>query len=161
MEIRRYDPPDRPVLEKLMMELQQHIADLDPHKRNRPASDFDVSAYVTHMLTDVEREQGRIMVADLDGVPVGFIVGTIPAPDKEDLLDHYPSKEGKIDELIVSAEHRGKDIGKLLVKAMEDYLQEQGCEYIRVGVFAPNTSAHRFYEKCGYTDRYTEVLKKL
>ena len=44
---------------------------------------------------------------------------------------------------------------------MEEEFRTQGCEGIRVGCFAPNTDTHAFYEKCGYVDRYIEMLKKL
>lgn len=47
------------------------------------------------------------------------------------------------------------------MEAMEEYFREQECEFVRVSCFAPNTDAHRFYEKSGYEDRNIEMVKRL
>ncbi len=144
-----------------MTALQQYIADIDPLKRNRQASDFDVAVYIEKLLQRVERENGVILVATDGDIPIGFIAGTIPGQDENDLLDHYPTREGTILELIVSTEQRGKNVGKQLMEELENHFRQHGCDSVRVGCFAPNTGAHGFYEKFGYDDRYIEMLKKL
>ncbi|MBU2213806.1 GNAT family N-acetyltransferase [Patescibacteria group bacterium] len=145
----------------MMVSLQQHIADIDPLKRNRQAVDFDAALYVETLLKRVERENVVILVASEEDIPMGFIAGTIPEQDENDLLDHYPTREGTILELIVSTEQRGKSIGRQLMEELENHFRQHGCGSVRVGCFAPNTGAHGFYEKCGYDDRYIEMLKKL
>ena len=42
-------------------------------------------------------------------------------------------------------------------RALEDWLREQGCRWIRLGVVEGNARAERFWEKCGYR----EVRKRL
>lgn len=152
---------DRPSLLLLMTELQEYLASLDSLHRLKTTEDFDAETYLDYLFADLERDNGSFFVADEDGSVLGFIAGSIPAEDPEDLLDHYPAREGKIHELVVSEGHREKGIGRLLMEKMEQQFRSQGCEYIRVGCFTPNTGAHRFYEKYGYADRYTEMLKKL
>ncbi len=161
MTIREYISTDLPAIGQLTIELQQHIVEMDPEKLNRAASAFDADAYIDCLLNRLVKENGKLIVAEEGGTVRGFIAGTIPPQEQDDLLDHYPVKEGRIDELIVAEEFRGRNIGGLLMEAMESYFHEEGCEYIRTGVFAPNISAHRFYEKQGYEDRYIEMLKKL
>lgn len=142
-----------------MTELQSHFAPLDPLHRVRTASDFDAKAYIDQLLSMLQRESGSLFVAEENDALLGFVAGSIPE-DAEDLLDHYPAKEGKLHELVVFEAHREKGIGRLLMEKLEEQLRSQGCEYIRVGCFVPNTGARAFYEKCGYTDRYVEMLKK-
>lgn len=152
---------DRPALLQRMTELQEHLASLDPLHRLKISDEFDAESYLDHLFADLERDNGSFFVAEENGSVLGFIAGSIPAEDSEDLLDHYPAKEGKILELVVSESHRGKGIGRMLVEKLEEELRSQGCIYVRVGCFAPNVDTHTFYEKSGYTDRYVEMLKQL
>ncbi len=144
-----------------MVALQRHIAQIDPLKRQRSVSDFDATAYIDHLLQRIESANGVLLVALEAEVPVGFVAGIIPVETESDLLEHYPTKEGTIVELVVTEEQRGKNIGSDLLKAVEEYFKQEGCDSIRVGCFSPNTGAHMFYEKCGYSDRYIEMLKSL
>ncbi len=161
MHIRQYYPKDRLELESLMIGLQQYIADIDPLKRNRSSSDFDCTGYFDYLLSQIENENGSIFVAEDEGIPVGFVAGTVQPDSKSESLGHYPTKEGQVVELIVSEKQRGKQIGKALMEKVETYLKSVGCDSVRVGCFAPNRGAHAFYEKCGYSDRYIEMLKVL
>ncbi|MDO8648691.1 MAG: GNAT family N-acetyltransferase [Candidatus Peregrinibacteria bacterium] len=159
--IRPYMADDHPVLVEFMIELQGHIASLDPLGRVRSSQDFDAEVYLEHLLSLLKSESGFLFIAEEYEALLGFIAGSIPKDAEEDLLDHYPVREGKIHELAVSESHREKGIGRLLMEKIEEQFRSQGCEYIRVGCFAPNTGAHAFYKKNGYDDRYTEMLKRL
>lgn len=159
--IRQYRAEDRPAILPLMAELQEHIAKIDPLRRIKVSSDFDTEAYVDHLLSVLSRENGLLLIAEEAGILFGFIAGSVPVDTEEDLLDHYPAKEGKIHELVVSEKYREKGIGKLLMEKMEQSFRDQGCTYVRVGCFAPNMGTHAFYEKCDYIDRYIEMLKQL
>lgn len=159
--IRAYAPADRDVLLQLMTELQEHLSTMDPLKRIRSIENFDAAQYIDHLLEKVRHDKGKIFVAEEQDILLGFIAGTIPNEDPDDALDHYPAKEGNIIELVVSQKHRGRGAGRALMEKMETYFRGKNCEYIRVGCFAPNTGTHAFYEKCGYADRYLEMLKKI
>ena len=161
VDIRPYHSEDRSALLQLMTELQNHLAAIDPLHRLKNIDDFDVEAYVDHLLLQMKEEHGVILIAKEEDVVVGFIVGSIPSASEDDDLDHYSAMEGKVDELVVSEQHRGKHVGRELMKKLEQHFQKNGCEFIRVGCFAPNLGTHAFYEKCGYNDRYIEMLKKI
>jgi len=161
IDIRPHHSTDQSALLQLMAELQEHLSAMDPLKRIRNIEDFDGAKYIDHLLEKVRHDKGEIFVAEEQDKLLGFIAGTIPNEDPDDALDHYPAKEGNIIELVVSQKHRGQGAGRALMEKMETYFREKNCEYIRVGCFAPNTGTHVFYEKCSYTDRYTEMLKKL
>ncbi len=159
LTVQTLSPADHPSIVLLMRELQEHLASIDPLKRIRSLPDFDAEAYVDHLLEQV-KEKGVVLLARDEDAVIGFIAGTIPSEDPDDKLDHYSSKEGKIIELVVSQKYRGQGAGRMLMEKIEEYFRDNGCEYIRVGCFAQNTGTHVFYEKCGYGDRYIEMLKK-
>lgn len=159
--IRQYRQEDCDNVERLIVQLQETIASIDPFHRQKTGSDFDVKAYMKKTLERVEDECGAIFVAESDGKIVGCIIGCIPEPSEEDLLESHPVKEGMILELIVAEESRRSGLGSELMNAMETYFKKSGCIFVRVACFAPNVDAHRFYKKCGYGDRNIDMLKKL
>ncbi len=159
--IRPYLASDIKAVTALISELQDHIAMLDIHKRNRPAKEFDAKKYIDLLLEKISTQNGIILIAEEVEKIVGCIVGMIPATSEEDLLEEYPSREGRILELIVQENQRGKKIGAALLEAMEGFFRKEKCDFVRTGVFAPNVRAHEFYKKYGYEDRYLDVLKKI
>lgn len=56
-----------------------------------------------------------------------------------------------IDDLCVNKTCRGQHIGTALYKAVTEYAREKGCYNLTLNVWSCNTSAMRFYEKCGFT----------
>ena len=161
MRIRPYEPDDRNELERLVATLQEHVASLDPQGIYRPKATFDVARYADFFLAKVREREGTVLVAEKNGVILGYVAGTVVPETPEYLLDHQPGKEGYVNELIVDTAHRGKRGGSRLMSAMEGALRAKGCAFVRVGCFVPNRSAHDFYRRCGYTDRHIELLKRL
>lgn len=140
-------------------ELQQYIASLDELKRTRLSADFDGEAYVSRLLEKVQEQQGTIYLADNGGRIVGCVAGIISERNKDDALEAYPSKDGRILELYVQSGHRGQKIGVRLMQAVEQYFREHGCVGCHVDCFAPNVDAHKFYVSLGYVDRLISLLK--
>ena len=161
IDIRPYHSEDRSAISQLMTELQGHVVALDPLHRLKTVEDFDAETYVDHLLLQMKEVHGIILIAKEEDEIIGFVVGSIPPASEGENLDHYAAIEGKIDELVVSEKHRGKHVGLELIRELEQHFQKNGCEFIRVGCFAPNVGTHAFYEKCGYNDRYIEMLKKI
>jgi ribosomal protein S18 acetylase RimI-like enzyme len=89
----------------------------------------------------------HILVAEVDGSPVGFI--TFSA--RQTILHRSPS--GLIDELAVSAAHRGRGVGKQLVLAAIATCKEIGCCEVEVSTEKTNTEARELYRKCGFVER--------
>ncbi len=159
--VRPERPEDQHALEVLMIELQDHIASLDFLGRNRPAVSFDVQAYFKNLRDTLRKGDGRIFVAESNGSITGFVAGSVTETSSQDLLEAFPSRDGKVHELIVASGERGRGIGARLMQTVEEYFKEHGCKFMKVGCFAPNTSAHDFYKRCGFKDRYTEMIKEV
>ena len=73
--------------------------------------------------------------------------------------DFKAPKRGRITELVVAKEYRGKHIGKKLLESMRDYLKSIGCEKIMIAVFGYNKNAIKFYEKNGYHMRMIDMIE--
>ena len=54
-----------------------------------------------------------------------------------------------IDDLCVDEYKRGMHVGKSLYDYVVSYAKAQGCYNLTLNVWSCNTSAMRFYEKCG------------
>jgi ribosomal protein S18 acetylase RimI-like enzyme len=160
IQIRTYEEKDRTALIYCIGQLQDHIASLDPLHRIRPLKDFDCDAYLKRTFEEVKKHNGIIYLAEDENEIVGCVVGIILQPDSEN-LEGFPSVDGKILELIILSEHRGKRIGALLMQRMEEYFSSHDCSVIKVDCFGPNKDAHAFYEKLGYTDRDYTLIKKV
>ena len=125
IDIRPYNSEDRSALLQLMTELQGHIATLDPLHRLKNIEDFDAEAYIDHLLRQMKEEHGVILIAKEEDEVIGYVVGSIPLASEDDNLDHYPAVEGKVNELVVSEKHRGNNVGRELMRELEQYFEYQ------------------------------------
>ncbi len=86
------------------------------------------------------------------------VVGLINFMTRRTIAHARPS--GLIDELIVSAECRGRGIGKRLISAAAEKCRELGCEELEVTTEKANAGAREFYKKCGF-DEDAVLLERL
>ena len=83
----------------------------------------------------------RITVAFSGTEPVGYCISTILGAN------------GEIESLCLAACARGEGLGRRLVESHVAWMQERGCEKIRVSVSHGHYSALGFYRKLGFRDR--------
>lgn len=76
-----------------------------------------------------------------------------------DRYDFKPPKRGRITELVVTKDYRGKHIGSELLNNMKSYLKGIGCKKIMIGVFGYNEAAIEFYRKNGYHIRMIDMIE--
>lgn len=62
-----------------------------------------------------------------------------------------PRKVIELDNLVVRADQRGREVGKCLLVATVDWSREQGATHVEVAVHAFNRDARRFYERFGFS----------
>jgi GNAT superfamily N-acetyltransferase len=158
--VQEYKNSEKAALIELVGSLQKHTAESDPLRRFIFSPDY-AEVYAEKLLQAVSEREGKIYFAEEGQDLLGFIAGTIQAEPPGGTVQSVPARPGWIRELYVKSEARGKGVGKLLVKTVEDYFKSKGCDCVLVGVFAPNTEARSFYSSQDYTDREITMLKPL
>ena len=143
----------------LLVELQEHIVNIDKEKYNKITPPYR-ELYFSKTLDEVKKYDGKIFLYKENDHIVGLIVGIMNL-NAEETYDFKAPKRGRISELVVSKNCRSKGIGKKLLNAMEEYLKAFGCQDILIEVFGYNELAIKFYEKMGYHTRMVEVTKTL
>lgn len=152
-----YDSKYDEQIKDLLVQLQQHLADIDKEGYNIVGNDYR-EKYFTKTMEEVQKCNGKILLFKDNEKIVGLIVGLINNEETE-RYDFKAPKRGRITELIVDKEYRGKQIGKQLLDAMKDYLKSIECEKILIAVFGYNESAIKFYEKNGYHIRMIDMIE--
>src|SRR3954462_8245628 len=85
----------------------------------------------------------RVVVADVDGEVVGFAhLHVSPTIEHE-------RPAGKLGALVVAEAHGGREIGRLLVEAVEEEAMARGCSIFFVTTAERRGDAHAFYESLG------------
>jgi len=91
-----------------------------------------------------------ILVADTDGVAIGFVHCMIIPQKKVSCLK--PQTVVYLQDLCVQENMRDKGIGTALMRAAKDYGKEKGADFIRTQVFPGNVDGMRFYERNGFCE---------
>ena len=160
MEIIEYKEKYLEDVKDLLVELEEYILTIDKDELDRLHPEYRDKMAILD-LEEVKNNSGKCYLAIDNDKTIGLIMGTIPPYDEYDYLDYKCPKRGEITELIVTKKTRSKGIGQALIKKMEDYFKEVGCEYVLVDVFAYNDNAIKFYDNCGYHHRMHVDIKKL
>jgi GNAT superfamily N-acetyltransferase len=125
----------------------------------RPGSTDDLTVLVAvlgerHWFTDrLARQQrggGVVLVAWLDGRPVGEVFLDCEPATEPEVRRHLPGVP-RLDHLEIPGPFWGR-IGTALIGAAEDTARQLGHERIALGVGLDNLKARRLYERLGYSD---------
>lgn len=81
-----------------------------------------------------------LIVAEIEGEIVGFILGAI----------HHPTKKTTLENILVTEEYRGRGVGKLLLDSFMKEMESRGVEYICALSRTDNTPAIHFFVKNGF-----------
>jgi GNAT superfamily N-acetyltransferase len=98
---------------------------------------------VTSATLPAVRQEARTFVAEADGA--GAVVGVAVAT----LVDYGSSSYGMVEELVVSASHRGGGVGRSLLEACRGWLAERGVQVVFVS--AVDADVVGFYASSGFT----------
>lgn len=89
-------------------------------------------------------DPGDVLVVEDDGDVVGYVAihQPIPLPSHRHVLE--------INGLAVEPRHQGRGVGRLLVEESKKEARRRGARKLSLRVLAPNHSARRLYESCGF-----------
>ena len=151
-----YSPNYDEEIKDLLVELQQYLSDIDKEGYNIVGDDYR-EKYFEKTMEEVKKYNGKILLFMETEKIVGLVVGIVNN-DEVITFDFKAPKRGRITELVVAKEYRGKHIGKKLLDSMRDYLKSIGCEKIMIAVFGYNENAIKFYEKNGFHMRMMDMI---
>ena len=160
MKIIEYDSKYEEDAKDLLVELEEYIVSIDQDELEQIHNDYRIKM-TEYDLNNVSDYNGKCYLAIEDDKAIGLIMGTIRQYDEHDYLDYKCPKTGIVEELIVTRRVRALGIGKELLKRIEQYFTEKGCEYADIDVFAYNNNAINFYDRNDYHARMHTLIKKL
>ena len=152
-----YDSKYDEEIKDLLIQLQQYLADMDIEGYNI-VGEWYRDNYFEKTLEEVEKCNGKIFLYKDNEKIVGLIIGIINN-DATIRYDFKAPKRGRITELVVDKEYRGKGIGKELLLKMKEHLKSNGCEKIMIAVFGYNESSKKFYKENGFHIRMLDMIE--
>jgi GNAT superfamily N-acetyltransferase len=157
---REYLDKDHDQLLTLSKKLGTFGKSIDPMKRIKNASGF-AEIDLEETLQNVQKYQGKILLAEQNVDIIGFIIGVIWKQSEKNELEIGRHRLGEVLDLFLEESYRGQGIGSKMLTMMEAYFKEQDCDSMWVHLFAPNENAHTVYEKFGFVDRSIGMLKNI
>ena len=153
--IREYRPDD-------VREVEQCLAELQDFSKLIYANVADgaiAPRYLQHLLIRCDETNGKIFVAESEGRVVGMVC--VYARVKSDAVDEEFHEYAYVSDLVILAGHRGKGLGRALLKCAEDHARRQGATLLRINVLAQNEVARSLYARCGFDELLVVLQKKL
>lgn len=144
-------------IKDLLVQLQQYLADMDKEGYNIVGNEYREKYFIEKM-EEVEKRNGKILLYEENEKIVGLVVGIVNN-DETITHDFNAPKRGRITELVIDKEYRGKHIGKQLLDAIKEYLKSIDCKKILITVFGYNESAINFYKNNGYHVRVIDMIE--
>lgn len=101
---------------------------------------------------------GRVLlVAEIEGRTAGFIHGQVA--ERPPLW--RMARIGRIDEVAVHREFRGRGVGRAMLQAMEAEFKKRGLSHADLMVDEQNAAARGLYASQGFYERELHLVKKL
>lgn len=159
MQIIEYEDKYLEDVNNLLVELAEYIVSIDRDNLDHVHPKYREEMAILD-LKEVKNNNGKCYVAIENNKAIRLIIGYVRIYDEYDYLDYKCPKSGKVSELVIAKDARGKGIGQKLMNKMEEYFKSIGCEYVFIDVFAYNENAINFYKKNGYHGRMMIDIKK-
>ena len=146
ISIRRLDPADIDLVEPLWNALREHHASVTAHAgAPRPRADSWARRRLQYEKW-LSEPDAFILIAELGGAPAGYAMVHLRAGSPT-----WPTSEraGEVETLSVHPHERGRGLGTLLLRAVEDELAGLGVDELSLHVVSNNDKAMAFYERHG------------
>jgi ribosomal protein S18 acetylase RimI-like enzyme len=144
MEIVELDRSRLPEIEALWKELNAHHAQRSSNFKQY----FDTLTFQDRIKQLLYKEDLSLFVGSDAGVCVGYCIVTAER------------NKGEVDSIYVRASHRGQRIGHELMSRAMEWLRTKECTEIVIYVAEGNEQALSFYEKYGFSRRFTVMGKR-
>lgn len=112
---------------------------------------FDQENFVNMYMQNISDPNTHYYVALKDEKVIGFISLHIQR------LLHFCKRVGEVQQLIISEEYRGKNVGKKLMDKAKEIAKSENCHVMEVCVRKENSNGYRFYRKQRMSDTHNKL----
>lgn len=154
--IRPAGPPDLPVLGQLGAQLMRVHHDFDTQRFLSPGTDSE-SGYAWFLGRQIEDEDCLVLVAELDGVVIGYVYAAVEPLSWKELRD----EAGFIHDLVVDPAHRGSGAGSQLLDAAIEWLRGRAMPRVVLWTAEQNVGGQRLFARHGFRRTMVEMTKEL
>ncbi len=148
MKVRQATPDDVPALVALFKELDRMQRDWRVFSPRPGFYDEVGLKYEAAM----GRDDAVVLVAEHEGEAVGMAYGEIVVPSR-----FSDERALEVAGVVVHVGHRGRGVGRALVREAARFARERGVPWVAVKVFAQNRGAMVFWEDLGFTPRVVQL----
>ena len=150
MRVRPAEPDDEAFVVRLVPRFVEHGA-ADGHTADEV---IEGTSRVMRDALRAPREGDVFLVAeDDDGVPAGFVYGTL----ESDFFTNEPYLH--VSEIAVT--RSGSGIGAAMMAAVEEVALARGYRFVTLNVVEENRPAQRFYERLGFGPEHRHYVKRI
>jgi ribosomal protein S18 acetylase RimI-like enzyme len=130
--------------------------DFDPQRflAARPETPAGYASFISTQLEDPDK---AVLVADDNGVVIGYTYAAVEGHDYMALR----GPAGVLHDIIVEQEHRGRGIGRLLLDATLAFFRSRGVPRVVLSTAERNEAAQRLFESMGFRRTMVEMTLEL
>jgi ribosomal protein S18 acetylase RimI-like enzyme len=147
---------DLPRLGRLGALLVQVHHDFDP-ERFLPARDRTPADYASFLVSQMSDPDVAVLVADVRGDVIGYAYAAVEGFDYMALR----GPAGVLHDIVVEPEHRGRGVGRRLLRAALAFLQARGAPRVVLSTAERNGAAHRLFASAGFRRTMVEMTREL
>ena len=152
--IRRAERRDLPALGRLGALLVRTHHDLDP-QRFFPATSRTAQGYGSFLGTQLAEPNVIVLVAERGAEAIGYTYAGIEGQDYMSLR----GPAGVLHDIVVDPAHRGHGVGRMLVDATIQVLEDRGLPMVVLWTAERNESAQRLFESAGFRRTMVEMTR--
>ena len=143
----------------LLKDFWHTISKIDNFKLMQVTDKFE-DEYYEYIKSLFTYDNGVLILALDNNNPIGFALGYIW--NKPIMLTDLekPTQRAELYDLYVKQDYRNKGIGTTLIRWLERYYKDLGCDYLVVGLLS-NNKAYNLYKRVGFKDHIIEMMKEI
>ena len=130
--------------------------DFDTRRFLSPGTDPD-RGYAAFLGTQIEDEDCRVLVAELEGTVIGYVYAAIEPLSWKELRD----EAGFIHDIVVDPAHRGGGAGSQLLDAAIEWLRSRGMPRVMLWTAEQNVGGQRLFARSGFRRTMVEMTREL
>lgn len=147
---------DAPVLGRMGGALVRLHHAYDGQRFMTPAQDVE-SGYQWWLTRELKRPGAVVLVAERDGVVVGYAYATVEGRDWNALLDAH----GALHDVWVEEAARKSGVGELLVEEVVRQLRARGVPRVLLMTASQNEAAQRLFARLGWRTTMVEMTREV